>query len=521
MLSTGTTAQNSLIDNADESWDRLRSRVDGVRSKQRMKYLGTGVLAALAIFVAAFLGFSAADILFKLSVGTRVFALASTVIAVAFAIFQWIYRPWKVLGNTVQSAREVEGAFPELEQQLSTALEFGADKEKAARFASPQLVAALVNQAGERSEPLDFSRTIRWKQLAWAFAIAFALALFMGVYAAKSARLFSITWARFMKPTADIAAPTLTEITRVEPGDAKFAMESSVPIVVALEGKMPDTATLSVLIGDEKDNHWEDRPLDRGEDGLYRATVRRLLDSARYKIHAGDADSREFKIKVFKTPEISEFALRIEHPAYTGKGTELLPPGTGDVRALRGSKIHVDVKSNVDLGRASVAFKSKRSEESGQWTTTEPRKASIVFDVDKDDEYQIKIADTDGNPGTGSLFQIKALRDRYPRVTIKKPEKDLMVHKEQSVDIEISADDDIGVKEIGIFHSIEIDEKQIMVRRMDPQPLRADGKLTWELGTMNLKGGEVIAYYAYAIDNDTVSSGGPKMTKSDIHFLTV
>ena len=56
-------------------------------------------------------------------------------IAVSFAIFQWVYRPWKTLGNTVQSAREVEGAFPELEQQLSTALEFGADKDKAAKFA--------------------------------------------------------------------------------------------------------------------------------------------------------------------------------------------------------------------------------------------------------------------------------------------------------------------------------------------------------------------------------------------------
>ncbi len=521
MLSTGTSATQVLTANADESWNRLRSRVDGVRTRQRFKYFGTGVLAALAVFVAAFLGFSAADIVFKLSVGTRIFALLSTGIAVVFAIFQWVYRPWKLLGNTVQSAREVEGAFPQLEQQLSTALEFGADKEKAAKFASPLLVAALVNQAGERSEPLDFARTIRWKQLAWAFGIAFAMALFMGVYAAKSSRLFAITWARFMRPMSDIAAPTLTEIRRVEPGDAKFAMESSVPIVVALEGKMPDTATLSVLIGDEKDNHWEDRPMDRGEDGLYRATIRRLLDSARYKVRAGDAETREYKIKVFKTPEITEFTLRIEHPAYTGKGIEPLPAGTGDVRALRGSKVHIDVRANVELGKASVAFKSRRGEMPGISESTEPRKASIVFDIDKDDEYQIKIADADGNPGTGTLFQIKALRDRFPRVTIKKPEKDLMVQKEQTVEVEISADDDIGVKEIGIFHSIDVDEKQIMIRRLDPQPLRADGKLVWELGSMNLKGGEVIAYYAYAIDNDTVSPGGPKMSKSDIHFLTV
>ncbi len=227
MLSTGTPATPALENDAEQSWLRLRSRVDGVRGRQRMKYLGTGMLAALAIFVAAFLGFSAADILFKLSVGTRVFALLSTAIAVAFSIFHWVYRPWKQLGNTVQSAREVEGAFPDLEQQLSTAIEFGSDKEKAAKFASPLLVAALVNQVGERSEPLNFARTIRWKQLGYAFATAFVLAMLMAGYAAKNSRLFQITWARFMKPTAEIAAPTLTEIKRIEPGDAKYAMESS------------------------------------------------------------------------------------------------------------------------------------------------------------------------------------------------------------------------------------------------------------------------------------------------------
>src|ERR1043165_716098 len=146
----------------------------------------------------------------------------------------------------------------------------------------------------------------------------------------------------------------------------------------------------------------------------------------------------------------------------------------------------------------------------------------MVFDVDKDDDYQIKIADSDGNPGTSErLFQVRALKDRYPRLTSKKPEKDLMVHREQTVEVEISADDDIGVREIGIFHSLGLDEKQLMVRRMDPAISPVSGKLVWELGTMELKGGEVIAYYAYAQDNDTVSKSGPKMSKSDIHFLTV
>jgi hypothetical protein len=179
------------------------------------------------------------------------------------------------------------------------------------------------------------------------------------------------------------------------------------------------------------------------------------------------------------------------------------------------------MKANVELGAASAAFKSSRPAVTGTKDTEDKRKATLSFPVEKDDSYQLKIADEDGNPGSGALFTIKALKDRYPRVTIKKPEKDLMAFREQTVEVEIVADDDIGVKEVGIFHSMGLDEKQIMVKRMEPQPPHAEAKLVWELGSLNLKGGEVVSYYAYAIDNDTVTPGGPKMSKSDIHFLTI
>src|SRR4029079_10559108 len=130
--------------------------------------------------------------------------------------------------------------------------------------------------------------------------------------------------------------------------------------------------------------------------------------------------------------------------------------------------------------------------------STDKRKATLSFKVEKDDEYQLHVANMKKKTGDGSLYHLKALKDRPPRVTIKKPEKDLMVHRSQTVNVEISADDDVGVAEIGIFHSLELDETKVLVRRMDPPSMRADGKLVWELGNMGLKGGEVIAYYAYA-----------------------
>ncbi|MCY3020362.1 MAG: hypothetical protein NTW87_15190 [Planctomycetota bacterium] len=507
---------------AAQAWSRLESRVVGVKARHRTKFLGTGLCFGLALFAAAFLGFSLADIVFKLSVGSRVFALLSTVIGVAAVFFWCVIRPWTRLGSAVQVARSVEGVYPQLEEQLSTALEYGQDPELSRKTSSPALVGALMQHTAQRAEPLDFARTIRWKEFAIAGALALVFAFCVAGYAARERRLFGVTFSRFLHPTADIAPPTLTVITRVEPedtGNREFPVESSVPVVVDVAGRRPATATLSVFIGDSgADGRWEDRVMDRGDDNRYRATLRRLLDTTRYRVRAGDAESPEHKIEIYRIPEISEFALRLEHPAYTGRGIEVLAPGVGDVRALKGTTVHVDMKANTDLSAARITFKSGHTAAPAAVDPADPRKASAAFKVENDDDYQMNVANLKGKTGSGALYPIKALKDRPPKVTIRQPEKDLMVHRAQTVQIEIAAEDDIGVGEIGIFHSLGLDESKVMVRRLDPASPRTDGKLVWELSNLGLKGGEVISYYAYALDNDTI--GGPKMAKSDIHFLT-
>ena len=515
----------ALEPQAEAALNQLESRVEGVRRRNRGKFLLTGINLSLAVIVFAFLGFSAADILFKLSVGARTFSLLCTLAGVGAVLTYFLVRPWRKLGGRVDAARNVENKFPELEEQLSTALEFGEDPRLIGRTSSPALVGALMQQTARRAQPLNFARTIRWKPALIAGLIAFLLGACMAGYYKASDRLFMKTFARFFNPAADVKAPTLTEIESVSPGrdgQTEWPVESTVPVEVRLIGRTPERVNMSVFVGDEKNERWEDRPMDRGEDGVYRASLHRLLDSTRYKVQAGDAESDEFKIDVYKLPEISEFALRLEYPQYTGKSSETLPPGVGDVRALKGTTVFVELKANTELNAANVKFKSGREQLPGTLNPADPRKATLQFKIDKDDEYQVELFNTKNKPGVSSPYLVKALKDRPPRVTIRTPERDLMVHREQTVNIEIVADDDVGVREIGLYHNLGADEEQkLMIRKLDPPTARTDGKLVWELGNLGLKGGEVIAYYAYAYDNDTSENATGKMARSEIHFLTV
>ncbi|MBI3828641.1 MAG: hypothetical protein HY291_03940 [Planctomycetes bacterium] len=519
------TQKAALPEHAQAAWQTLETRVEGVRRRHRTKFVVSGVCIALAIFAAAFLGFSFVDVLFKLSVGSRIFWLALTAGGVLAALFLAVIRPLSRLGGQVPMAREVERKYPELEEQLSTAIEYGRDPALGANGSSPELVGALIAQAKNRSDALDFKRTVNWRRAALAALCAFLVSAGVALYAGLNPRLFSSTWQRFMHPTAAIAPPTMTlikSVERIDDGKAvavegEVPVETSVPILVTLDGRVPDTVTLSVLTGEGKDARWEDRIMDRGEDGLYRATLRRLLDTVKFRVKAGDAESNEFTLNVFREPQIDEFTVQLDYPKYTGKPQEILPPGQGDVKALRGTLVTVRFKGSSELGSAQCNFESGRPPAAAR---LEGRTGAFTFTVDKDDHYQIALSDSKGRASRSSTsYRVQSLKDLRPRVMIKKPERDLMVYREQTVKVEIAATDDVGVGEIGIFHSLGLEEKKTMVKRFEPAPTRGEGTLKWELSTLNLKGGEVIAYYAYALDNDTVD--GPKMAKSEIQFLTI
>lgn len=519
------TQKAALPEQAQTAWQTLETRVEGVRRRHRTKFIISGVCIALAIFAAAFLGFSFADVLFKLSVGSRVFWLALTAGGVLTAIFLAVIRPLSRLGGQVPMAREVERKYPELEEQLSTAIEYGRDPSLGTNGSSPELVGALIAQAKNRSDALDFKRTVNWRRAALAALCAFLVSAGVALYAGLNPRLFGSTWRRFLNPTAAIAPPTMTlikNVERIDDGKAvavegEVPVETSVPILVTLDGRVPDTVTLSVLTGEGKDARWEDRIMDRGEDGLYRATLRRLLDTVKFRVKAGDAESSEFTLNVFREPQIDEFTVQLDYPKYTGKPQEILPPGQGDVKALRGTQVTVRFKGSSELGTAQCNFESGRPPAAAK---LEGRTGTFTFSVDKDDHYQIALSDSKGRPSRSSTsYRVQSLKDVRPRVLIKKPERDLMVYREQTVKVEIAASDDVGVGEIGIFHSLGLEEKKTMVKRFEPAPTRGEGTLKWELSTLGLKGGEVIAYYAYALDNDTVD--GPKMARSEIQFLTV
>ncbi len=500
-----------------KGYGELARRVAEVARARRARIVAAGILVMIGAFVAGYLLYSAADIWMKLSPAWRALSLAATLAAVSAAAVEAIWAPIKLSGGPRRAARDVEAKFPALENNLSTAIEYGSDPELTSKTSSQALVEALIGQTLERGARLDLKKAVQWRRVVRAAMGASAPLIVLAVYCAFSPRLAAATWRRFLRPTADIPPPTLTVIGKVDPGNAHVPMESSRKVTAEVSGLVPSAARIRFRIGD---GEWRTAIMEPEGGGRFCYEFPRLMEDVAYQICAGDAESEVFRMEVYIEPKVEELEVALEYPEYTGLGIEVLPPGQGDIKALAGTRAILRARVNLQPASAVVRFASDPKGAGAVSADISARVLTAAFKVERDDFYSIEISDAKGRRSDPPpRFRIVALPDNPPVVRIRKPDPDVSAHRNQDVEIEIETSDDFGLREVGICHSLGMETARTVLKRFDKSPLKDASRLKWNLAAQGFKGGEVVAYYAYALDNDP--RGGPKEARSDIRFLTL
>ena len=151
------------------------------------------------------------------------------------AVFVAALAVWRVVHSRrtaidrIDTAAEIETAFPDLGQRICTTLEY-AEPTSSTMPAWPSLVRALTTDTEERTEPLDFTQVVPWRRLrlpSWAAAVLTA-----GFIAAI------VVW-----PSARIAAMRLFLIPvhytqlEVEPGNQSIKFGHDVEIRATISGR--------------------------------------------------------------------------------------------------------------------------------------------------------------------------------------------------------------------------------------------------------------------------------------------
>ena len=495
----------------------LLGAVRGARLRWRLRraLLGGALAITGSVLVLTLLAYT----LDKLAYGdTSVIVSQVIALAVILALFWFLLvRPLLPRPTDAQMAHFIEEHEPSLDAALLTAVELDArEKAMGGLGRSPALASRLFQNARERIRKIDDARSIDRGALqgsAAAFAVAATLAFLvalMGPPVLKHGiKLLLTPW--------DRAQPASLYAIMVEPGNATIARGGDQLISAKLYNFQSDSVDLLVRRSDS--TGWTRVAMMR--DTASAAYTFRLLDvigAMDYVVESNGIRSRPYRLDVADLPYTKSMRLELRYPAYTQLAPRVIDGG-GDIAALAGTTVRVQVTPTRPAASGLLVMDngdtiSLRANPDGTLSGT--------MRVTKPGFYKVQLRAADGRLVPASLeYTIDVLPDRPPTVEFTKPGRDTKVLAVDEVYSEVHAQDDYGVAKVELVYSVNgSPERSVPLQEGTMRALTdVSAGHTFMLEEYQLQPGDVVSYYARAVDNNAAT--GAQTASTDIYFLQV
>ncbi|MDH3633600.1 MAG: hypothetical protein OES20_02750 [Gammaproteobacteria bacterium] len=493
----------------------LSQVIERLRRRWRLRHLLNGLFTTLVVMIALIV--ISAWLLNQLhfaqpAVWLLRFTLIFTVVGL---LFQFCVRPLRRDVSESRVALYLQEHEPSLKSIILSAVEAG---QSATPDTSPQLASRLVEQAIDACEHVGFGYPVEQKKLRRATSkLGLALLVIVGLAASppeflrRSATALLIPWT-----TASQYSPYRIELA---PGNIEIARGGDQLISARIPGF--DGSDVLLLTSTDGGISWQQATMTAGSDtSLYESFLFDLGQAVDYYVTGAGQQSGTYRIDVADIPAISEISLHYHFPPYT-----MLEPetshGSGDISALRGTRVEVLIEPTIEIpGGALLLGDGQRIEleniESGSWIGE--------LTVTQDSSYRVSLQRASGIPVDASAdFQITALDDMYPDVSILSPGRDTKVSMIEEPVMKVRATDDLGIAKLELVVTVNGADEQRIALMPSGNRTGARRELDAEhviyLEDLNLVPGDLISYYVHAEDHSPAEL--VKTATSDIFFYQV
>lgn len=396
-----------------------------------------------------------------------------------FTVFApiWLHRwVWRQRRET-QLARLIARRYPGLGDRLLGVIELQ-NQEGNADTLSPRLreaaMEAVAAETGKRKldEALPPQRHLQWALAACALAAIAVAAFLMAPRAGFNALQ------RWLMPLSNTERYTFTKLDN-PPVYRAVAFGEAFEITLKLaENSEQRPANASGRYGLQAA---VDAPL---VDGSYHFTFPGQQDPGTLVFRVGDL-RHEVRVEPVPRPGMESVAAVITSPAYLGIPEKTVNLNTGVVSAVEGSKIRIDLTTTRQLAAATFGPTRPQVIETPEKAETayRPIDGSLTIsgltaktpqlDVGAA-PFEIPFAWTDqfGLTGdSGFKLRVDALKDAAPTCYLQGIDRQKVMLPEETVDFEVLAEDDFGVKVAGIEWSGQF------TRPTDEIPAKGEMKL--------------------------------------------
>jgi hypothetical protein len=405
----------------------FRRRVWSIKTVEALGVAGFGLLVAyLAVF--------ASDRLIDTPATVRLGMLAAALVVagiVPLYAYRWIWRRRQL----PQLARLLTRKHPDIGDQLLGIIELVDDEAEQDR--SRALCEAAIVQVARQAAAHDFRHAVpkpRHRQWGWALAVPAVLALVITAVAPAAA---GNAWLRFLAPWRDTPRYTFAALASVP---SRLVVPHGEPFALAVkltDGSRWRPSEAAVRYGQQATIA---APL---ADGGYRFEVPAQIDAGWLSLRVGDASHR-IRIEPTLRPELTTVEAQIKLPEYLGRPEELKRDvRSGTLSAVIGSTVAVKATANRELAGATV-----------NGTPRSPQGASLVAPamlVDESQELRLRWRDEDVLEGLAPfVLSVEAREDEPPTVACQNLPRQQVVLDSEQLSFVVMAQDDFGVKQVGI-----------------------------------------------------------------------
>ncbi len=511
----------------------IEARIAALRNQvRRVLALHGASLVVIGVVVAIFAA-TLADRLANLVPEVRLVLLIGLIGLAIYLTVRRVIVPLVVRFADLDIALRIEERWPGLNDRLASTIQFlKVDRNPttsgdASGQGSQALRVATVAGTLTEVAGIDFRQAIdpgpTRRALGWA---ALVLLVGAGVIVAEPS-MSRIALSRLFNPYGGTAWPRMTHLAILEATPRKLARGMAFPLVVGIgkNERMPSSARVTYRFSD---GETRTEPLRVADDRTFRGRIEAVGVPFTFQVEAGDDRTTETGVTVVPPPTLDQITVRLTPPEYTRLKPQTLAAGNTQIRAVEGTKVEVEGHTNKAIATAQL----RRGDKLGVdpvTITANGRQVASSFLVKTSQTFAVELKDAEGFVSQESVrFDVRALPDEPPRVSLNNPSHDRDVPAQATIPIEIGVEDDYGIQLVRLVYKVAAggsEQTQDGVIPLwaptdpaagtEPEPPSRQRDVTyrWDLGTFgDLPPGTVVTIYGEARDFDSIK--GPNLGKS-------
>lgn len=456
--------------------DQVRDRLERLRRRTWLTSAVRGAGLLVAVVLGAMFVVGLADWLFHVDdAGVRCLFAVAILVAAGWIAFHELARPLLKSRSDVALALDVEQRFPQLRDALASSAAFtagGLDPSAG----SPALQRSTIAEAERRLAGLRLESIVPTKEARSIASVAIGVCGLVVLVGLLKPLETGTALHRLLAPFGAPDWPRRTELAYVDEKLQPVEFDDDVPLRLAagepLElfavnrlGPLPEETVLETR-SDVKDEDVKSTPLRKlvlrnDEDGTERQAFSVAVPTDRGSIEfrvVGDDDRDQpfQRVEVLPPPGLESLQLTLTPPAYSGQERTSLPEGLGHVTALVGTRVEFEARTTTPVVRARLHVRDQEPVELAIPENGRSLRGEFVLREPGTGSYWLQLVDDEGLENIATTrYEIRAIEDRVPEVTIENPPTDQRVTARAVLPLEVVAKDDMWLVRIDRVEQVE------------------------------------------------------------------